>query len=87
MNYDSKLKLEGVKKSRSSTHSLLSEELKKLRRKLNVIPFPFCELECTWIPICIKIQASECLLSSLRAMNQVQPTSESEIVFIKSSWH
>ena len=86
MNSDLKLDFERAKKSYSSTHSILTEELKKLRIKLMLIPFPFCELECAWISVCTKIQPSECIISSLREVNQELQVSETKHHYIQYFW-
>jgi hypothetical protein len=86
MNSDLKLDFKRVKKSHSSAHSILTEELKKLRIKLKLIPFPFCELECAWISICTKIQPLECIISSLREINQELLDSDTNNEIIQYSW-
>ena len=86
MNPDLKLEFDRVKRSPSSTHRILTEELKRLRRKLEIIPFPFCELDCAWISFCIKIQPVECIISSLRVANQELIKSEVQDVLVQYSW-
>ncbi|MHA2290026.1 MAG: hypothetical protein ACXABG_14670 [Promethearchaeota archaeon] len=87
MRYEFKLDSNGVRNSHSSTYTTLKEELKKLRKKMEITPFPFCETNCSLISVCKKIQPLECILDSLRRANQEVMVFDNGIGKIKYSWH
>ena len=87
MNSDFKLDLERVGKSHSSTHSFLMEELKRIRKKLEIIPFPFCELDCSWITVCTKIQTVECIINYLREANKDLTDFSASNEQVQYNWH
>jgi len=87
MHSEFKLNIDGVSNSHSSTHSFLMEELKKLRRKMEIYPFPFCEQECSLISVCTRIQPLECILHLFREANKELAISDCEEKGVKLSWH
>ena len=65
MSVTSKTDYGKITSSNSSIRTLLLEELHKASLRLEITPFPFCELDCPWLPMCKKIKASECVSAFL----------------------
>ncbi len=86
MHTDLKLDFRETARPQSTTHSLLLSELKRLRKKLKIIPFPFCELDCTWISICTENQPQECILSMFHFVNQELSTQGSRYDSARYVW-
>jgi len=69
MGSDSKVEYKGIRLSNRSSRALFLRELNHLKEKLCLTPFPFCELDCPWLTICLEISTSECILSLLWDVN------------------
>jgi len=69
MGSDSKVEYKGIHHSNGSSRAIFLRELHHLKEKLASTPFPFCELDCPWLTICLEISTSECILSLLWDMN------------------
>jgi hypothetical protein len=87
MHSELKLDFNGVSNSHSSTHGILMEELKKLRKKMRIIPFPFCELDCALISFCTRIQPLECIINLLREANQEVLVFNNKDTEVPYTWH
>ena len=87
MNSAFKLDFGRVGKSHSLTHRLLMEELNRITKKLEIMPFPFCELDCAWITVCTKIQPVECIINFLREANKDLTDLCAFDEQVQCSWH
>lgn len=87
MNSDFKLDFGRVGKPHISTNSLLMEELKRIRKKLEIILFPFCELDCSWISVCTKIQTVECIINYLRKASKDLTNLSASNEQVQYNWH
>ncbi len=48
-----------------STRSILLEELRKVKEKLNTTPHPYCEIDCPWLSLCRSFSSLRCILNDL----------------------
>ncbi len=81
MGSDSKVETRGIDHSKVSSRAIVLRELHNLKEKLNSTPFPFCELDCTWLSICLKNNVSECILSILiSAGNEIIEENQEEMI-------
>ncbi|MCK4849386.1 MAG: hypothetical protein KAT16_10185 [Candidatus Heimdallarchaeota archaeon] len=87
MGSDSKVEYRGINNSHGSSRAIVLEELHRLKEKLNSTPFPFCELTCPWLTICLDISTSECILSLLLNVNSENPKELGEEGFIRIQWN
>ena len=80
MGSDSKDETRGMQYHKASCRDIVLRELHNLKEKLNSTPFPFCELNCSWLAICRENNGSECILSILiGASKELQGENEEEI--------
>ncbi len=87
MHSDFNLDSGGINELHSTTRKLLTDELRQLRKRMKIIPFPFCELECPWLPICRIKQPLECVISVIREANQEYTDLNTKIDSIQYFWH
>ena len=69
MGSDSKLKYNEGFQYKVSSRAMVLRELHQLKEKMQMPPFPFCELDCPWLRFCCKNPVSECILSLLISIN------------------
>jgi hypothetical protein len=87
MGVTSKTEYGKITTSGKSIRTLLREELHKASIRLEMTPFPFCELDCPWLPVCRKIRTSECISAFLiEATSSYQGDYGDESDF-QISWH
>ncbi len=87
MDSDSKVEYRGINHSNVSCRAIVLDELHRLREKLNSTPFPFCELDCPWLTICLVISTSECILSLLLGVNTENSRVMGEKRIIRIQWN
>ena len=83
----SKVEYRGINNSHGSIRAIVLEELHRLKEKLNTTPFPFCELNCPWLTICLDNSTSECILSLLLNVNSENPKELGEEGRIRIQWN
>ena len=87
MGSDSKVEYRGINHENASCRAIVLEELHLLKEKLNTTPFPFCELDCPWLTICLDISSSECILSFLLKVNSENPRDIGGKRVIRIQWN
>ena len=73
----------------SNSSSIRKELMRKLRSSKfsnPKPPFPFCDNNCPWWVLCIKIEASECVELYLREVTMDNHEREQEQDFIRICW-
>ena len=87
MGSDSKVEYRGIHQNNGSSRAIVLEELHRLKEKLVATPFPFCELDCPWLAICLDISTSECILSILLKVNTENHRETGEHGTIQVNWN
>ena len=77
----------GSHHSNESSRLIVLEELHRLKEKLSSTPFPFCELDCPFLTICLDICTSECILSLLMSLNSETPRDLGDDRIIRVQWN
>ncbi|MHA2215635.1 MAG: hypothetical protein ACXADW_12190 [Candidatus Hodarchaeales archaeon] len=63
------------------------EELHRLKEKLSSTPFPFCELDCPFLTVCLDSCTSECILSQLISLNTESPRDLEDERMTRVQWN
>lgn len=87
MDSDSKAKYRGLFQRNASSRLLVLEELQRLKEKMCQTPFPFCEVDCPWLTICLDITASECILSLLLSLSSEKTGDIDDEKLIRIQWN
>ena len=87
MDSDSEVKYRGKQHINESSKLRVLEELHQLKEKLFATPFPYCELDCPWLNVCIDIDTSECILSLLLNLNTENYRDLGDSVAFRIQWN
>ena len=87
MDSDSKVKNRGIQHSNESSRLIVLEELHRLKENLTSTPFPYCELDCPWLTVCLEIHTSECIISLLLSLNAENYRESEDNRILRVQWN